>query len=54
MASEPLYPVWSVKRLLNTPKSVSRKKMIAALDKIKKECPEFRVKLSITSNFEAA
>lgn len=48
------YPVWSVKRWLDTPKSASRKKMIAALDKIKKEHPEFRVKLSITSGFEAA
>lgn len=48
------YLVWSVKRWLNTPKSVSRKKMIAALDKIKKEHPAFRVKLSITSGFEAA
>ena len=48
------YPVWSVKRLLDTPKSVSRKKMVAALDRIQKEYPEFRVKLSITSGFESA
>ena len=48
------YPVWSIIRLLETPKSISRKKMIAALDKIHKEHPEFRIKLSITSGFEAA
>ena len=48
------YSAWSVKRLLDTPKGVSRKKMIAALVKMHKEHPELRVKLSITSGFEAA
>jgi len=45
------YSKWSIKRLLDSPKSYSRRRMITALNEIEEEYPEFRVKLSITSGF---
>jgi hypothetical protein len=48
------YSKWSLKRLLGTPKSVSRRKMIAALEKIAKKHQEFKIKLSVTPNLQVA
>jgi hypothetical protein len=47
-------PMWSLKYWMDTPKGLSRKKMIAAMNTFKEEHPELKVHLSITPNFEAS
>jgi hypothetical protein len=46
------YPAWSLKHWVDTPKSLSRKKMIATVNSIKEEHPELKVDLSITPGFQ--
>jgi hypothetical protein len=45
------YPRWSFKRLIATPKGYSRTEMITALNEVKREHPELKVRLFITSDF---
>lgn len=49
-----IYPVWSLKHWIDTPKSLSRKKMLTNLKKIQKKHPGLKIELSITSNFRAS
>ncbi len=48
------YPIWSWQYWLKTPKTVSRKQMIASVNKFKEKHHEFRVESSITQAFGAA
>jgi hypothetical protein len=45
------YPKLSVKRWLGTPKGASRRKLVAVLNKVKREHPELKVRLFITPHF---
>jgi hypothetical protein len=48
------YPIWSPKHWLGTPKTLSRRRMVAALNTFSKEHPEYEVKLTITPSFSTA
>ncbi len=48
------YRFWSPKLWLGTPKSISRRQMIAALKRLQTEHPQLRVGLTFTSNFRAS
>ena len=45
------YPAWSPQRWLQTPKSVSRRQMVASLKQLQTTHPELRIELDITSRF---
>lgn len=48
------YSAWSWKYWFKSPKIISRKEMISAINLIRKECPEIKFDLTITSDFNAA
>lgn len=48
------YRVWSPKFWLGTPKSLSRRQMITSVEQLIRQHPEYRVKLSVTSSFQAS
>ena len=45
------YPVWSPQRWLLTPKSVSRRQLVAHMEEIQQDQPDLAVELDITSRF---
>lgn len=48
------YPLWSLKRWFGNPKSISRNKMVSAINKLKEKQPELKFELSLTSDFRAS
>lgn len=46
------YPFWSPKAYVGTPKSCSRRQMIASVRELARQHPEYEVKLSTTSSFK--
>jgi hypothetical protein len=47
-------PLWCPGRLLTSPKTVSRRDMLAAVRRLSVECPEARVRLNLQSDFAAS
>ncbi|MDJ0590686.1 MAG: hypothetical protein QNJ72_11915 [Pleurocapsa sp. MO_226.B13] len=49
-----LYSIWSWKYWFKSPKIISRKEMLCAIDLIRKNNPEIKFDLTVTSDFNAA
>lgn len=45
------YPIWSLKRWISTPKTVSRRNMTSSLIKFKEKYPNFKIDLILTPGF---
>lgn len=46
-----VYPFWKPQRWLQTPKSISRKQMIASVNELKKKRPDLNIEIDITPSF---